>query len=348
MLRISVALVALVLSATLPAQITQIAGAQLIAPTMLNFDTAPVGLISNTDNYFILFGLASVSIINDPGLHTVGTDTLSSGVTGNCLASNGNSLAIVAPAGPLDDHQAGAGWSFRLAGGTFATQFGCVVADQVNHQMVVETWCLGTRRNTFTFTMTGGFPNPPIYFEDLAGFDEVRFMNPVANGGWGIDDFTLGNVQAGSCPACNFEGNTPEARHTFNNVVGSCAGAATLTVPGGTSVVSSLNANGVGTIFEQVFAAGPAIPRSLQAPVATTATQTVNLDFTAILFYMGGAILGVPSQFNPQALSPAGFTLPIPTPVVLVPVTLTHQAIVFDPTAPEGFYLTQASQLTIN
>ncbi|HMS15367.1 MAG TPA: hypothetical protein PKA37_00915, partial [Planctomycetota bacterium] len=60
MLRISVALVALVLSATLPAQITQIAGAQLIAPTMLNFDTAPVGLISNTDNYFILFGLASV------------------------------------------------------------------------------------------------------------------------------------------------------------------------------------------------------------------------------------------------------------------------------------------------
>jgi hypothetical protein len=127
----------------------------------------------------------------------VGGDTLSSGVQGNCLASVNNVLSIVAPGGAMDNHTAGAGWAFRLTPGSLATQFGCIVVDQTNHMMTVETWLGGVLQNTLTVSVPGGFPNMYTYFEDTAGFDEVRFQNPATNGGWGIDDFTLGNQSGG-------------------------------------------------------------------------------------------------------------------------------------------------------
>jgi hypothetical protein len=54
------------------------------------------------------------------------------------------------------------------------------------------------------------------------------------------------------------------------------------------------------------------------------------------------------SHVSEVILPPAGFTLGLPTPVVAVPLVLSHQAMVIDPAAPEGFYLTQATNITIN
>ncbi|MAG57948.1 MAG: hypothetical protein CMJ83_16815 [Planctomycetes bacterium] len=340
--------VVLAIVALVPAQITAIPQASFVSPVVLDFETPPAGLITSMDPYFTNAGLDSVSIVNAPGLHTVGSDTLSSGFMGQALCSVGNTLAIVAPSGPMDDHTAGAGWSFRLASGTWATQFGCLVVDQINHLMAVETWCNGVMRDQFTFTMTsatGGFPNPFLAYEDLRGFDEVRFQNVTTAGGWGVDNFTLGNIQAGVCPPLDFQQNSANCSHDYNGAMGNGALPAQLSVNSGMVLTSTLT--GVGQFWECAVALGPALGRSIQPPFLTTPTQVVNLDYPAIVFYLNGALIGAPLAPTPAAF-PGNVSLAFVAPIVPSPITLTQQCIVFDIGSPDGFWLSQATELTLN
>ena len=278
------------------AQITPIPATSLISPQTLDFDTgAPAaGNITGNDPYFTAFGLCNVAIINNPGMHLVQGDALSSGSTPltNALCSVNNTLAIVAPGGAMDGHEAGSGWTFRLAPGTTATQFGASIVDQTNHMMTVETYVGGVLQNTLTLQVTGatgGFPNDPQIFEDLAGFDEIRFMNPNANGGWGIDDLILANVSgtAGTCPpppATPFQINQPGCSLDIDGVqtTGQFAAVSTLLVnqAGLLTVQSNVMPS---TLFEMVISLGPLAPS-----LATTANQqTLNVNLAGALYLNG-------------------------------------------------------------
>lgn len=328
------------------AQITQITAANLISPIVMDFDTAApaAGPILPTDAYFTSFGLCDVNIINAPGMHNAAGDTLSSGFIGNCLASVNNGLAIVAPGGQMDNHTAGAGWSFRLAPGTTATQFGCIVVDQTNHMMAVETWTGGVLQNTFTFTMSGGFPNPYIYFEDLAGFDEVRFQNTTTAGGWGVDDFTLGNVTGtptgGTCPPF------PPPPYQINST------AASLTVsglpdPGGfapivksaainTPETLDLATSNVGAPFDFAISVGNT---TVPSQIITPGNQVVNLVLVApgLTFFNGGAVPDLTTTSFPAP------TLSLPF-AISTPMIAATQMIVADPLSIDGFALSHAAE----
>ena len=338
-------LVALALCAvSVSAQITPITAAGLVSPQTLDFDTgAPApGPIFSNDPYFTAFGLCDITIINAPGTHFPSGDVLSSGGTGNSLASVNNTLAIVAQGGALDNHNPGAGWSFRLDPGLLATQFGCEITDQTNHSMAVETWLGGVLQNTYTFTMAGGFPNPPIYFEDLAGFDEVRFMNTTAVSGWGIDDFTLGNV-AGTItgnpcppfPAPPYQINQAAASATLNGQPD----------PGGFSSISSVVGVGapqtldiastnVGLGFDLIMSLGNTTAPSV---FVTTNQQVLNIDYTlpGLAFLFG---TGLPDLTNTAFPAPT-FFFPFSAPI---PMTVSAQMIVLDPAGADGFALSHA------
>lgn len=333
------------------AQITQIPAGSLVNPIVLDFDSPtsgipapPPGTVSNTDVYFLAFGLQDVQIINNPGTHTAGSDTLSSGFIGNCLASVNNTLSIVAPGGAMDDHTAGAGWSFRLLPGTLATQFGCIVVDQVNHTMAVETWRNGALQNTFTFTMTGGFPNPYIYFEDLGTFDEVRFMNNATAGGWGVDDFTLGNVLAcpgGVCPtpAPNWQTNSANASLDVDGVMVASPFAPTgaiTTVGVGTAAMVNVGSALTGAPFEMFVTTNPlAAANAGSYGFNTPGNQAVNVNISDPAgLWLNGLVAPSLQPF------PGNFTIPLALPTA---ASLSAQGLFLDPSAADGFSLTQGA-----
>ena len=322
--------------------------ATFVSPTVMDFDAGapPAGLVGNQEPYFLAFGLCSVEIVNAPGLHTPLGDLLSSGYFGNCLASVNNQLSIVAPNGAMDNHTAGAGWRFVLAPGTFATQFGGLIVDQVNHPMAVETWFGGVLMNTFSFTMsgTGAFPNPHIYFEDLAGFDEVRFMNVGVAGGWGIDDFTLANVvgtpvPCGPTPAAPWQVNSATSSLDLDGVSGSSfAGAETTVCAGGATTLNSVSTAGTPTDIAVVFAGtGPTM--ALSSP-----NNVVNIDvFHPSMFSFNGGAPNFAGLLNLQP-HPGAFSFPVPTGG---PFVGSAQQLAVDPSNADGYALSQASQLTV-
>ena len=167
-------------------------------------ETGTPGPISGTDPLFIPpnYVLSEASIVNDPGMHVNGGDVLSANVQGNALVSQGNALAIAAPGDPMDVHERGAGFGFKLEAGTVATQFGLLIVDQVNHDMKLQTWLGGVLQNELSFNHAGAFPNPERYWQDLGKFDEVRFLADQATGlqgGWGVDNLTIGNISSAEC-----------------------------------------------------------------------------------------------------------------------------------------------------
>lgn len=323
--------------------------AALVSPVIMDFDTVgsvpppPPGGVGNQDPYFVSFGICQVAIVNAPGMHTAGSDTLSSGFMGNCVASVNNQLSIVAPGGAMDDHTAGAGFRFVLAPGTIATQFGCLIVDQINHQMAVETWFGGILQNTFTFTVanpTGGFPNEHIYFEDLAGFDEVRFMNTGTAGGWGVDEFTLANVigTPGPCtalPPPPYQPNSAEASLTVSGapdpgVFGSIVVASGLNAPQ-TLDLASINAfpHDIGIDF-----GGMTVPLG----VITPGNQVVNIDVTSPGFtflYGGTASLILTNNFPTPS-----YQIPFS---VSAPFVAAAQMVIADPIQPDGVILSHAA-----
>ena len=340
--------VLLLCALSVSAQITQITGPTLISPIVMDFDTAapPAGTVLPTDPYFTAFGLCEISIINAPGMHTVSGDTLSSGFIGNCIASVNNTLSIVAPGGAMDNHTAGSGWSFRLDPGIIATQFGCIIVDQTNHTMAVETWIGGVLQNTFSFTMTGGFPNPYIYFEDVAAFDEVRFMNTTTAGGWGIDDFTLGNVLGAPTgtpcpplPPSPYQVNSAAASLTISGLPDPGGFAPIMkTAPINTPETLDLASSNVGFPFDVgVVVSVATVPSAFITP----GNQVVNLNLTSptLFFVNGGALPDLTNSSFPSAT----FQVPF---MGSSPFSASTQAIVADPLSIDGFVLTHAADYT--
>jgi len=350
-------LVLLACAAVAPAQITMLPQmapgspppATFVSPQIMDFDTVgaqpppPPGTVGSQDPYFLSFGLCEVAIVNAPGAHVVAGDTLSSGFFGNCLASVNNQLAIVAPGGAMDNHSVGAGWRLVLAPGTVATQFGALITDQVNHPMAVETWLGGIMQNTLTFTMsgTGAFPNPHIYFEDLGGFDEVRFMNTTAAGGWGIDDFTLANVQGvpGPCgvlPPPPYQPNSAEAGLTISGAPDSGVYSSIVVASGlNTPETLDLSSVNVGLPHDIGITYG-----AMTVPLGfiTPGNQVVNIDIANPTFSF---LYGGTAALNPVA--------PFPAPMYQVPFSVSApfiastQMVVSDPASAIGLTLSHAA-----
>lgn len=184
----------LAFAGVLHAQILQIDASALINPKVLDMEGTPTGPISGTDPLFTGFGLSRAFIVNDPGRHVAVGDRLTANVQGNGLVAQNNELAIAAPNDLMDSQEIGAGFGFQLAAGFTATQFGFLVIDQVNHSMRFDLFLAGGSVGSLTFLHAGAFPNPEIYFESGAAFDEVHFIaSPSATGGWGVDNLTFGN-----------------------------------------------------------------------------------------------------------------------------------------------------------
>lgn len=343
--RLLFALLAL-LCVVAPAQITQITAGALINPQVLDFDTggAPgpaIGTVpvSSTDPYFTGFGLCDVNIVNAPGMHVAGGDTLSSGFVGNALVSMNNMLAIAAPGGPMDNHTAGAGWSFRLAPGLTATQFGALIVDQFGHSLAVETWSGGALQNTLTLTL--GASNT-IYFEDPAGFDQVRFQNVGPAGGWGIDDFTLANVSGtatgASCPPLGaYQTNSAESSLTVSGLPDPGPFVPIIKSAGfGTPETLDLASTNVGAPFDVGIAF---FATSTPLYYLTAGNQILNVDLTlpSLVFLNGGASLNLLTSAFPSA----SFQIPFAVTTTQFAVT---QMVVVDPIHPDGFVLSHAAE----
>jgi hypothetical protein len=194
-------------------QLSTITAASLLPDQQtLDFNAMTPGTVSGTDPAFVAFGLSMVSLV---GTHTASGDTLSSGASGNALCSVSNTLTIVAPGGAIDNQGTGAGWGFELDGQR-ATQCGLLVVDQTNHQMAVEVYDQGILLDTLSLTVTGGFPNPPLYFESAVPFDEFRFVSPTGAAGWGVDDLVIAGLNPIG-PSCTL--NAPVGGATVGGTV---------------------------------------------------------------------------------------------------------------------------------
>ncbi len=325
-------------------QLTSLPAANLVNPQVLTFDVGapPAGLVGPNDPYFAAFGLCDINIVNAPGAHAAVGDTLSSGFIGNCIASVNNTLAIVPPGCAMDDHSPGAGWSFRLLPGTTATQFGGLIVDQTGHNMSVETWMGGVLQDTFTFNMAGGFPNPHVYFEDLSGFDEVRFQNVVATGGWGIDDFTLGNVlgapTGAPCP--------PLGGYQLNSASSSLT-VSGLADPGpflpifknasvNTPETMDLSSSNVGLPFDIALLVGGA---TTPGWMMTGGGQLINIDISdpGVSFFNGGVLPNLSTSAFPAPSLQIPFAVPIP-------ILASGQLGVVNPANPDGISMSHAAE----
>lgn len=197
----SIMLIVLVclLASPVRASLVKIDAADLLSDAkVLDFEAGSDGAIAGDDALFAGFGLSNVALL---GTFSAGGDKLDSGVSGNALVSRGNTLAISAPSGALDNLSSDAGYQFQLACGTTATQLGFRVVDQTYFEMTIQTLCNGVVLDSYTYSVSGNFPIAMIYLESSDPFDEFRLMaTPYADLGWGVDDLTLAGLACTCTP----------------------------------------------------------------------------------------------------------------------------------------------------
>jgi hypothetical protein len=240
------------------------------AGVTVDFETAsgspPPGPLSGTDPYLLTFGLANVSLVNQPGTWTAGSDVLSGGSSPltNTLCSVNGQLAIVAPGGALDDPGAGAGWSFQFQGQV--SQFGFVIEDQAGISIDVEAYLGGSLVASLPgVAVPAGFPNTPHTFDVLVPCDEIRVLSSTSTGGFGLDNLFI--VSSGGGPlvpdyqvnsdllSLRIDGSQGSEFFPFvtsRDVFPACG-------PGAVSVEFALSSDSPGTLYDLAVSTGPSV-----------------------------------------------------------------------------------------
>lgn len=307
------------LSSTVCAQITVLPAANFIpARPVVDFDMglAVPGTITGTEPYLVIGGILFASIVNDPGMHAPG-DTLSSNVNGNALVSVGNTLAVAAPGGPMDNHSNGAGFGLQLDG--VYTQFSYICVDQVNHDTVFETYLGGVLQNTATigtpaFGFTG-FPMTAFYIEDLGGFDEIR-LKATSTGGWGLDSIQLGGPTGPPTYGLN------DATLSLDINGANATGFAPIRFEGSVNENFTVNIGGAPQPWDALVSFVEPVPN-----LGLAANNLINIDpFAANTLFLNNL------AFSPNNLLP---TLAIPA--TLPGARVSIQAIALNPGNPDGF-----------
>lgn len=195
---LNVALIAIVLSVSGLAKaslITINSGDLLGDSSTLNFESAALGVIGNSDSLFTNFGFSSVELLGSSS----GSDNWNSGVDGQGLAVDSTGQLIIVGLGDtFTGLTAGSSFSFNLSG--TITQFGFQLIDQINNSMTIETYLNGNLVDSIAYNPTGaGFPNPSIYYSSSLAIDSFRVVSND-NTGWGLDNLTIAGVSTTSVP----------------------------------------------------------------------------------------------------------------------------------------------------
>lgn len=327
------------------------------AGVTIDFETAsgspPPGPLSGTDPYLLTFGLANVSLVNQPGTWTAGSDVLSGGSSPltNTLCSVNGQLAIVAPGGALDDPGAGAGWSFQFQG--IVTQFGFVIEDQAGISIDVEAYLGGSLVASLpSVAVPAGFPNTPHTFDILTPCDEIRVLSSNSTGGFGLDNIFI--VSSGGGPLVpDFQVNTDLLALRIDGAQGSeffpfvrngdvftgCASAQPA------SFDFELSSNAAGTLYDIAVSTGPAV--GVSAGGFSFPGVRLNFDLLQPYAFLDGGPLPVfrsmPGTGVP-GLASSSWTTQLE---FLAPTTLTLQALCLDASAPAGLNATNAVQLDV-
>jgi hypothetical protein len=171
-----------------------------------DFRQVPLGPISGTDPIFRGLAIEEIQLIPT---WSAGGDVLSAGsnVEGRALVSQNGAFSVAEVGDPLDNPGAGAGLEITFT--STVRRFGLRFVDEVGMDYTVELFVQGISLGAATFTYTsatGGFPAPPVYWEDIQErrFDRIVITSTNGGGGWGIDDLAMVlDVCGGDC-----DGNT--------------------------------------------------------------------------------------------------------------------------------------------
>lgn len=161
----------------------------------LDFESAALGVIGNSDSLFTNFGFSSVELLGGAS----GGDSWNSGVDGQGLAVDSNGqLIIVGLNNGFTALTTGSSFSFNLSG--TITQFGFQLIDQINNSMTIETYLNGNLVDSIAYNPTGAdFPNPAVYYSSSQAIDSFRVVSND-NTGWGLDNLTIAGVSTTSVP----------------------------------------------------------------------------------------------------------------------------------------------------
>jgi hypothetical protein len=159
-------------------------------PTVLDFQSAPVGTTSGTASLFTDFGISSVSATGFSFTDIFNVRPNSS----RALWINSSGLAIV---GPGTTTLAELGVSYTIKFQADRARFGIGVHDQANELFSLSFFDNNALVGTSSFTSDGSADLNMAFFESTAPFDRVTIASTTLTAaGFAIDNITVETVAA--------------------------------------------------------------------------------------------------------------------------------------------------------
>jgi hypothetical protein len=160
-------------------------------PTVLDFQSAPVGNISGTAPLFTSFGITSVSTVASNFADIFNVRPNSS----RALWANSGGLAVVDPGTTAVADNVSYTMNFQAD----RTKFGAGVHDQANALFSYSFFDNNVLVGTGSFTSDGSADLNMAFFESTVAFDTVTISN-AGVGGFAIDNITIESVAAAAVP----------------------------------------------------------------------------------------------------------------------------------------------------
>ena len=176
-------LTATLLPSNSEADVVEIMLSDFDTPSILDFESAPLGPIDTSDPIFSNFGISGIAPISPVGAPR---DEFNGGGTGNALFFNsdvGLFVERIGGNGLLSNHLSG--FDIDLARSQF--RFGLAVNDTAG-DFDLDFSSNDSSIGMISVSMVGGNPR---YFESTQAFDSVSIVQTSQTDGWGVDNITV-------------------------------------------------------------------------------------------------------------------------------------------------------------